>query len=93
LEIPAKTLSKETGSTADRVNVSVRSHLLLQAFFVNAGGADINQMSLSKSTVHHQHKENRVETANRIKENFQVDKVSLKMARFRKFIIYFIILR
>lgn len=71
LETLTKTLSKETGSTADRVNVSVRSHLLLKASFINAGGADINQMSLSKSAVHRQRKQNRVETANSIKNNFQ----------------------
>ncbi len=45
-EIPTQILSKEAGSTADRVNVSVRSHLLLQASFVITGGADINPMSL-----------------------------------------------
>lgn len=71
LETLTKTLSKETGSTADRVNLSVRFHLLLKASFINAGGADINQMSLSKSAVHRQRKQNRVETANSIKNNFQ----------------------
>jgi hypothetical protein len=46
LEIPTKSLNKETGSTANRVNVSFRSHLLLQASFINSGGSEIKQKTL-----------------------------------------------
>ena len=70
LQIPAKTLTKETGQIADSRNLSIRDQLVFQSALVRAGGGNINDMSMSLSTVHRQRRENRKTIAEKISEDW-----------------------
>lgn len=70
LEIPAKNLTKATGQVADSRDLSLRDHLTIQSALVAAGGGNINDFSMSLTTVHRQRQQLRKEISDGIKERF-----------------------
>ncbi|KAK4024518.1 hypothetical protein OUZ56_009940 [Daphnia magna] len=77
LEIPTKTLSKDTGLSADATNLSIRSHTIMQAASVNCVVGDINKITLSKSSCHRQRNESRLNKSDVIKSDFILEKVPM----------------
>ena len=76
LEFPSKSLTKATGQVADSQNMSIRDHLAMQA---SAGGGDINQISLSVSTVLRPRRENRKELQGKLdKASFRHSSLGLE---------------
>ena len=74
LGIPTKNLMKITGQVADSRNLSIRDHLVVQAQIVNAGGGNIDQISMSISTTWRQRNANRKEIAVGIQSSFIIPK-------------------
>lgn len=70
LQIPSRSLSRVTGQVADSRNISVRDHLAIQASLINAGGVNLDQVSMSVATVHRQRKENRKTIYDNIRNSF-----------------------
>jgi hypothetical protein len=70
LEIPVRTLAKDTGMMADGRGMSVRDHYMIASSFVKSCGGNINQMSLSTATVFRQRRDNRKEISDEVRRNW-----------------------
>jgi hypothetical protein len=70
VQIPTKNLLMLTGEVADRTQLSIRSQLAMTATIVKAGGASLNDFTLSTTSAWRQRNEQRVTTANNIKQNW-----------------------
>jgi hypothetical protein len=70
LENLARTFAKTTGQAVDSRNLVVRDHVVMQASFVTAGGRNISEMSVLKSTTHQQGLKNREQLVASIKKSF-----------------------
>ena len=70
VQIPTKNLLMLTGEVADRTQLSIRSQLAMTATIVKAGGASLNDFTLSTTSAWRQQNEQRVTTANNIKQNW-----------------------
>jgi len=70
LQLPAKTILKATAQAADARDLSVRDHIAMLASTINAGGGDINDVTLSVASGSRQRRQNRRELINNMREQF-----------------------
>ncbi|KZR96015.1 Uncharacterized protein APZ42_009886, partial [Daphnia magna] len=70
IDIPAKNLSTVTAQVAESRKITLRDHLVIQSAVVNAGDGNVNDMSLSLSTVHRKRRQMRQQISEEIREKW-----------------------
>ena len=70
LELPSKNLIKVTSQDADARNLNVRNRVAILAPTIQAGGGDLNQVTLSVASGSRQRRKDRREIFKRIRNSF-----------------------
>ncbi|KAK4024350.1 hypothetical protein OUZ56_009768 [Daphnia magna] len=74
IEIPVRTLLKDTSMVTDRCQISIRSQLAIASKIITLGGGNLSDISISKSTAHRQRKRKREEAAKEIYNDWMKNK-------------------
>lgn len=69
LELPSRNIIKVTSQAADARDLSVRDHVVILASTIQAGGGNVNQVTLSFASGSRQRRMNRRDIVNRIRND------------------------